>query len=121
MCHVWRLRNGKAPRRGYHDRPWAEKMLSVGLTPSGTGAVGGKTTGDKVGTLINGAGPFVDAYATLPDVDLLAWRSSGEERRKSVNQWKATYTCGCSTAWGKRGLSMQCLLCGNTFVVVEGD
>jgi len=121
MCHVWRLRNGKAPRRGYHDRPWAEKMLSVGLTPSDTGELGGKMTGDAIGTLINDAGAFVDAYATLPASDLLRWRSSGDEAQKRYpSRMKLTYTCGCSKAWGKRGLSMKCLKCGNEFAVVEG-
>src|SRR5262245_1675063 len=47
MCHVWRHRNGKPPRRSYHDRTWAEKMLSIGLTPR---APDGKMTGVTVNT-----------------------------------------------------------------------
>lgn len=121
MCHVWRHLHGEPPRRGYHDRAWADKMLSIGLTPSTTGAPGGKTIGDKIGTLINNAGPFVNAFATLPNADLLPWHSSGDEQRKRVDPSKLAYTCGCSKAWGKRGLSMKCLKCGNTFAVVEGD
>src|SRR5262245_33507644 len=33
MCHVWRQIHGEPPRRSYHDRIWAEKMVSIGLTP----------------------------------------------------------------------------------------
>jgi len=120
MCHVWRLHNGDPPRRGYHDRPWAEKMLSIGLTPSDTDAPGGKTTGVRMTTFINRAGAFVDAFAALPDAHLLRWRASKTVSAKRVDPSKLTYTCGCSKAWGKRGLSMKCLKCGNEFAVVEG-
>lgn len=118
MCHVWRLLNGKPPRRSYHDRTWAEKMVSVGLTPR---APDGKMTGVTVSTLINDAGAFVSACAMLPDADLLRWPSGGDEQRKRVPESKVKYTCGCSNAWGKPGLSMKCLLCGNTFAVAEGS
>lgn len=113
MCHVWRHRNGKPSRRSYHDRAWAEKMLSLGLTPR---ASDGKTTGVTMRTLVNDAGPFVDAYTTLPNADLLRWSAPVDDQRKRVDESKVKYTCGCSNAWGKPGLSMKCLRCGNTFV-----
>ena len=86
MCHVWRLLNGKPPRRGYHDRPWAEKMVRVGLTPSDTGALGGKMTGDAIGTLINDAGAFVDAYAMLPAADLLRWQPAVRSSKSATRR-----------------------------------
>ena len=114
MCHVWRQLAGKPPRRSYHDRAWAEKMVSVGLTPL---ADDGKMTGVTVNTIVNDVGPFVNAFATLPGAELLRWSSSeGEEPRKRVDESKVKYACGCSNAWGKPGLSMKCLRCGNTFV-----
>src|SRR6266581_4676149 len=48
MCHVWQQTYGKAPRRGYHDRQWAEKMWEIGLQPSSTGEPGGKETGQSM-------------------------------------------------------------------------
>jgi hypothetical protein len=116
MCHVWRELHGEPPRRSYHDRTWAEKMVSIGLTPR---APDGKMTGVTVRTLINDAGAFVNAYATLPGADLLHWPFSKDELRKRVTDAKVKYSCGCSNAWGKPGLSMKCLLCGNAFAVVE--
>lgn len=116
MCHVWRRLNGKPPRSSYHDRTWAEKMVSLGLTPR---APDGKMTGVTVRTLIDDAGAFANAYATLPGADLLRWPSSGDGLGKRVVESKVKYTCGCSNAWGKPGLSMKCLLCGNTFAVVQ--
>jgi hypothetical protein len=117
MCHVWRLRNGKPPRRSYHDRTWAEKMVSIGLTPR---APDGKMTGVTVHTLVNDVGAFVDAFAALPGADLLRWSSDGGELRKRVDESKVKYSCGCSNAWGKPGLAMQCLRCGKAFTVADG-
>jgi hypothetical protein len=121
MCHVWRLQNGEPPRRGYHDRPWAEKMLSLGLTPSDTDSPGGKTTGVRMTTHINRAGAFANAFAALPDAHLLRWRAGKGAPAKRADPSKTKYTCGCSNAWGKPGLEMQCLRCGNRFTLVEGE
>jgi hypothetical protein len=104
----------------FHDRPWAEKMLSLGLAPSDRGSPGGKTTGGKMATRINRGGAFADAFAALPDADLLRWRASKGASEERADPSKMKYTCGCSNARCRQGLAMQCLVCGNRFAVVEG-
>jgi predicted SprT family Zn-dependent metalloprotease len=48
MAHLWQQCHGKPPRRNYHDRQWAAKMVSIGLIPSDTGLPGGKQTGQRM-------------------------------------------------------------------------
>lgn len=91
--------------------------------PSGAApprAPDGKATGVVVHTLIDDAGDFATAYAMLPGGELLRWPATRAELRKRVDESKVKYTCGCSNAWGKPGLSMKCLRCGNTFAAAEG-
>ena len=57
MAHVWQFAHGK-PSGSYHNMQWAEKMESIGLMPSNTGAVGGKRTGAKMSHYIIKGGPF---------------------------------------------------------------
>jgi len=80
MVHLWQEVHGKPPRKGYHDKEWSAKMLAIGLTPTSTGAAGGKMTGPKVTHLINPGGPFDLAFDTLSDPQLLPWRSSAYQR-----------------------------------------
>lgn len=48
MCHLWQHEFGKPSRSGYHNKEWADKMESIGLMPSATGAPGGKRVGQKM-------------------------------------------------------------------------
>jgi hypothetical protein len=77
MAHLWQYHHGKIPRAGYHDRQWAEKMQEIGLTPSDTGAEGGKKTGQKMSHYIEPDGLFsvyctnlLRSGFTLPYVEL---------------------------------------------------
>lgn len=115
MCHQWRLLNIRPPRRGYHDAGWAEKAIAVGLTPTSTGEPGGKTTGDRVFTLINERGPFVDACKRFPDLELLALQAA-PDRGGTPAKAKVAYRCNCATVWGKAGLKLRCLTCGAELV-----
>src|SRR5512144_2680684 len=45
LVHLWQHHLGTRPRKGYHDRQLAGKMLAVGLIPTVTGEMGGKQTG----------------------------------------------------------------------------
>jgi len=45
QCHIWQYTHGNPSRPGYHNKEFAEQMISVGLMPSTTGAPGGKTVG----------------------------------------------------------------------------
>lgn len=49
MCHVWQhYAPVKKCRTGYHDKVWAQKMISIGLMPSSTGLQGGRKTGQQM-------------------------------------------------------------------------
>ncbi len=48
MVHQWQFYCGNPGRRGYHNKQWAEKMLSIGLMPSDSGKPGGKDTGEQM-------------------------------------------------------------------------
>lgn len=66
MCHVWQhYAPVKKCRGGYHDKIWADKMESVGLTPSSTAAEGGSKTGQKVSHYITRGGRFQQAAFDL--------------------------------------------------------
>jgi predicted SprT family Zn-dependent metalloprotease len=64
MCHLWRHRFGPRNRKGgfgahgYHDKPWADKMVSIGLMPTDTGKPGGKRTGFHMLDYPIEGGPF---------------------------------------------------------------
>jgi hypothetical protein len=58
MAHLWRSRQGNPPRQGYHDRVWADKMLTLGLIPSATGKSGGAQTGQHVTHCIQRGGLY---------------------------------------------------------------
>lgn len=48
MCHQWQEYFGTPSVRTYHNREWANKMISVGLMPTSTGTVGGNQVGQKI-------------------------------------------------------------------------
>ncbi len=58
MCHLWQYHFGDPGRGRYHNKEWAEKMQSIGLMPSSTGAPGGRKTGDKIADYIISGGLF---------------------------------------------------------------
>lgn len=49
LCHMHQILFGEPSRRSYHNREWADHMISIGLMPSDTGAKGGKETGQSMG------------------------------------------------------------------------
>lgn len=123
MCHVWQQTQGTPPRKSYHDREWAAKMIEVGLQPSDTGKPGGKTTGQKVSHYVLEGGPFTEAVAMLKASGFeLRWQSRGgdeaERRKKAASKTK--YSCpGCGlNAWAKPGVA---LICGECYDEGEGE
>jgi hypothetical protein len=122
MAHVWQQTHGKAPRKGYHDRQWAQKMREVGLQPSSTGEEGGAETGQSMSHYIIPEGRFANAYAKLAATGFqLHWQSapaSGEGRAKKSSKTKFTCPeCG-QNAWAKPD---ALLICGECFDEGEGD
>lgn len=65
MCHLWQFHFGKPGRGRYHNEEWAQKMESIGLMPSSTGAPGGARTGERMADYALEEGPFVKACADL--------------------------------------------------------
>lgn len=126
MCHLWQQDFGEPPRRGYHDREWSQKMVSVGLQPVCPRTGQDKMSAPRLTHRIVDAGPFVRAFASLPAEALLPWAcaelrissggngSSGgegdedEPPAKTRNKVKHTCpTCGAN-AWGKPSLQLLC-------------
>jgi len=58
MCHLWQYSFGTPGRGRYHNKEWAEKMETIGLMPTSTGAPGGKRTGDHMTHFIIPEDPY---------------------------------------------------------------
>lgn len=59
MVHHWQKHFGSLPKNtAYHNREWANKMISIGLIPSHTGKEGGKQIGLKMTHYIEKGGKF---------------------------------------------------------------
>jgi len=120
MAHHWDFENNEVPKSG-HGKLWAAKMDELGLTPTSTGAEGGKRTGRKVTHMIVDGGPFAVACAKLLDRDDLdmSWFSppagAGEKKQ---DKSKVKHTCpDCQfNAWFKAGGHMVCGSCEQTMV-----
>lgn len=65
MCHMWQHGFGTPSRAGYHNKEWADKMTSIGLIPSSTGAPGGARTGQSIADYPASEGLFINACAEL--------------------------------------------------------
>ncbi|HIH2751023.1 TPA: SprT-like domain-containing protein [Burkholderia lata] len=66
MVHQWRQYEGEQPpRRSYHDKVFAQKMIDIGLQPSHTGSPGGKTVGEHMSHYILPDGQFIQVCKEL--------------------------------------------------------
>lgn len=140
MCHLWQHVYGKPSRGGYHNREWADKMISVGLQPSDTGAPGGKETGQSMDDYVIEGGRYerlmksMEDSGQLPYITLEAEISriqrglesdieltEDQEARLAVaaqkNRSKTPYICpSCDTkVWGKPSLHIMCGTCDEAF------
>jgi predicted SprT family Zn-dependent metalloprotease len=113
MVHVWQQAFGKPSRRAYHNHEWADKMKSLGLHPSDTGAPGGKETGERVSHYIIPDGPFAHACGQLLAQGFrFSWqaRPVAAEAKKST---RAKFTCAAcgQNAWAKPDAHLLCGIC----------
>lgn len=116
MTHEWQREFGKdKPSRSYHNKEWAAKMISIGLMPSNTGAVGGKITGVHMSDYIIPDGPFTKAYKKLA---ASGWRLNLQSAirlgpRAKPDGSKTKFTCKqCDqNSWGKPDLGVLCEYC----------
>lgn len=117
MVHLWQHHFGERPRRGYHDRQWAAKMLAVGLIPTDTGEAGGKLTGQHVTHLIEEEGHYARAVEKLlrehPAILYHDRAREDDEVRKKKTASKTKYTCPrCGlNAWAKPEAPLVCGAC----------
>lgn len=116
MVHAWQQCFGKVPRRAYHDKQWASKMIEVGLYPSSTGEPGGKTTGQNMTHYVVNGGRFEQSFLKLQRTNFtLNWQSrsdiGGILKKKAKSKTK--YTCAsCDlNVWGKPGIKIRCEDC----------
>lgn len=115
MVHLWQQTFGKPPRRCYHNREWADKMVEVGLQPSSTGHPGGAETGQRMSHYIIPGGAYEQAFSRLRESSFeLRWQSAMAVKAKGKNS-KTKFTCpDCGlNAWAKPGATLVCGDCYN--------
>ena len=141
MCHGWQYHYGNPSERNYHNREWADKMISIGLMPSSTGNPGGKEVGQKMSDYPVKSGAFIKASEELINSDVFAglfyevspdmialidhdkplfeqikdYVIDQENNPQKPRKSKLKYSCSCSNVWGKPGLEMMCKSCGEDF------
>ena len=136
MCHGWQFHMGTPSRAGYHNKEWAEKMISVGLMPTSNGKVGGKTIGQKMSDYpIEGSDFMIfseelmnnEVFAQLyyevnpsfmdnldqskPLFDQIRDLTLIADSRPPGKKTKIKYSCACSNVWGKPELELYCKIC----------
>jgi predicted SprT family Zn-dependent metalloprotease len=123
MTHLEQQEYGKPGKGGHHNREWGELMDRVGLTPTSTGAEGGKRTGRKVTHMIVEGGPFDESCQRLMATGFtLPWHTiealGGAGKAKKTDKSKVKHTCpDCQQrAWAKLGSK---LICGECEVPME--
>lgn len=136
MVHLWQYEFGHPSRAGYHNREWADKMESVGLTPSHTGEEGGKKTGQQMSDYPTPNGKFLRAFNVMKKSLLLPFKSSEVVSgivfqggnvvavtglkptiQKPKRKNKTKYHCRCgNNVWGKPNLKIFCADCKYSFI-----
>lgn len=110
MVHHWQYMYGRPSQEGYHNQAWADKMVSLGLIPTDTGAPNGKRTGRGIRQNIEDGGRFEQAMLDMPKNYLLPFLSIGSQGGTNLRLDKVKYSCtGCGVnVWGKAGLDVVC-------------
>jgi len=139
QCHIWQHTHGMPSRPGYHNKEFAEKMISVGLMPSTTGKPGGKTVGQKMSDYPIENGRFLAALDNMPDEFKMPFVSIEGDRivqimnalngiggsnpsssapAEAPKKNKVKYSCtACKTnVWGKPDLKIICGECNGNYV-----
>lgn len=119
MTHQEQEHFGTAPRKGYHNKPWAIIMERIGLIPSSTGEPGGKKTGQSMTHYIQPGGLFeIVANEFIEKNGCFSWKSFDYGKEKKERESKIKYTCPVceSNVWGKSGLHIVCGECETEFI-----
>ncbi len=118
MVHLWQQVYGKAPRSGYHNKEWGNKMKEVGLYPSNTGAEGGKETGQQMTHYVIPGGAYEVALNSMPKEYILPFQSVELPLKLVSAKNKVKYVCPMCDAkiWGKPDMHVMCLSCDKEFI-----
>jgi hypothetical protein len=114
QAHCWEEIHGTAPKRHYHNKIWAAKMIKMGLMPSNTGAAGGKITGVQMTHYVLPNGAFAKAFA---DLAATGWKLNLQSAplmgREGGRASKTKFTCvHCGqNVWGKPDSAAACWTC----------
>lgn len=73
MAHCWQECHGKPSNRCYHNKEWANKMVSIGLMPSSTGRPGGSQTGQHMSDYPQPNGRFIYSCEKLLKSKSFSW------------------------------------------------
>jgi predicted SprT family Zn-dependent metalloprotease len=120
MTHLEQEEFGTPGKKGFHNKAWADLMLRVGLTPTDTGAEGGKMTGRKVTHMIDEGGPFECAMTELMPFDIPYFTRPAAPAEKKKDLSKVKHECGCGQkAWAKAGSRLICGDCNEEMIGEE--
>jgi hypothetical protein len=114
QVHCWEEIHGTRPKRHYHNKIWAAKMIAIGLMPTSTGGVGGRITGVSMTHYILPHGAFAKAFS---DLTASGWRlnlqSAPNPGREGGRTSKTPFACGqCGQkVWGKPSTDTFCGHC----------
>lgn len=126
MTHLFQFAYGKPSRKGYHNIEWANKMESIGLMPSSTGAIGGKKTGQQMGEYIIPNGLFIQAYREhFPEKHNLEWYDNWvqirEERLKAAEQAQQAIITAVEQVVGTEAITIELLTDKETAVEPDSE
>ena len=122
---------GKPSPRNYHNKRFAQSMITIGLMPSSTGKPGGKMTGVGMSDYVIEDGQFAHAYEQfIKNGYEIRWSSSfvrnntsniditnplssqdavHDQKRRSKTKYSCN-TCGLN-AWAKPQVQLACVTC----------
>jgi predicted SprT family Zn-dependent metalloprotease len=120
QVHLWQFYFGKASRAGYHNKQWADKMASIGLMPSSTGAPGGARVGQHMTHYMLPGERFATAAQQLIASGFkLSWQSP-TGKAGSAQTTRAKFTCpNCQQhAWARPSAKLLCGDCSMPMIAI---
>jgi hypothetical protein len=123
MAHHWQAHFGDPGRGRYHNQEWADKMESIGLVATHTGAPGGRRVGQRLTHYVVTGGPFDVACDELFAGGLrLEWQSrewNAFARQRQTSKTKYTCSRCFLNAWAKPGVHLICGKCRRRLLPAE--
>jgi hypothetical protein len=117
LGHQWQHHFGKSSPKGYHNWEFANKLDTIGLPTSNTGAPGGKKVGFRMSNYVAPGGPFDLAYQELAGTGwAIQWGDLNPIDVVTVNRKPRKVLCqyvcrGCDLQIEHEEADLQ-LLCG---------